>query len=113
MDELRKEVWNEAMESAIGLFRKRHLELPSVIDCLDMRDGASEPGQVRRRTRLFHAEIKADENASPTWNEKAYPESFDGGIVQFLASKGEDCEGLNLDLTFGSAADGEQAATAV
>jgi len=30
MDELRKEVWNEAMESTIGLFRKRHLELPSV-----------------------------------------------------------------------------------
>jgi hypothetical protein len=95
------------------LFRKRHLELPSVIDCLDMRDGASEPGQVRRRTRLFHMEIKADENGSPTWDETAYPESFSGGIVLFLASKGEDCEELNLDLTFpGSAAAGQNKAEA-
>jgi hypothetical protein len=101
------------MESAIGLFRKRHLELPSVIDCLDMTDGASEPGQVRRRTRLFHVEIKADENGSPTWNEKAYPESFDGGTVLFLTSKGDDCEELDIDLTFpGSTAEGEHAATA-
>jgi hypothetical protein len=115
LDELRKVVWNEAIESAIGLFRKRHRELPSVIDCLDMTDGASEPGQVRRRPRLFRVEIKADENGSPTWNEKAYPESFDGGIVQFLASKGEDhCEGLDINLTFpGSAAAGENKAEAV
>jgi hypothetical protein len=78
-----------------------------------MRDGASEAGQVRRRTRLFHLEIKADENGRPTWNERAYPESFDGGIVRFLASKGEDCEELNLDLTFpGSAAAGENKADA-
>jgi hypothetical protein len=70
---------------------------------------------VRRRTRLFHLEIKADENGSPTWDETAHPESFSGGIVLFLASKGEDhCEGLDIDLAFpGSAAEEEQAATAV
>jgi hypothetical protein len=91
---------------------EHEVKLTDFTKCLDMRDGASEPRQVRRRTRLFRVEINADENGSPTSNETAYPESFSGGIVLFLASKGEDCEELNLDLTFGSAAAGENKAEA-
>jgi hypothetical protein len=106
------------MRDAIGSFFSKHpdLDLPLTIDCLDMKEATpiGESGQMRLRTRLFHVEIKADENGSPTWDETAYPESFSGGIVLFLASKGKDCEELNLDLTVpGSAAEGEQAATAV
>jgi hypothetical protein len=52
---------------------EHEVKLTDFTKWLDMRDGASEPGQVRRRTRLFRVEIKADENGSPTWNEKAYP----------------------------------------
>ena len=92
---------------------EHEVKLTDFTKCVDMTDGASEPGEVRRRTRLFHVEIKANENGSPTWDETAYPESFSGGIVLFLASEGEDCEELNLDLTFpGSAAAGENTAEA-
>ena len=74
---------------------EHEVKLTDFTKWLDMTDGASEPGQVRRRTRLFHVEIKADENGSPTWNEKAYPESFDGGTVLAGNEKVEltDCAG--------------------
>ena len=31
--------------------------------------------------------IKANEHGNPTWNEQAYPESFNGGVALFIVSK--------------------------
>jgi hypothetical protein len=44
---------------------EHEVQLTDFTKWLDMRDGSSEPGQVRRRTRLFHVEIKADEKRQP------------------------------------------------
>jgi hypothetical protein len=77
---------------------EHEVKLTDFTKWLDMRDGASEPGRVRRRTRLFPPGDQCRRERQPDWAETAHPESFSGEIVPFLASKGEDCEELNLDL---------------
>ena len=57
---------NVVKGSVTDVRRVEHeVKLTDFTKWLDMRDGASEPGQVRRRTRLFHVEIKADEKRQP------------------------------------------------
>jgi hypothetical protein len=102
MDELRRGVWREATRDAIKAFFGKHpdLDLPLTIDCLDMNESTpiGESGQLR--TRLFRLGIRADEYGNPAWDEN-YPESFNGGVVKFITSVGDNvCEELDIDMTF-------------
>jgi hypothetical protein len=111
MNELRKNVWNEAVRSAIKAYANLHpdIGLPYELQCFGTHaiNPLDEGKAFHTVPRFFnpHLEITADEHGEPTWNMDAidaYPNDFHGGAVRFLleSSRLTICEGVVVGLKF-------------